>query len=314
MAATTKTPPCTFSSVQTPPTTPTTATMSAHQILSEIQSIYRTLSSLESLAPSVPVNTLLTRLVNLCVVPYSETLSSYFFAISGVEDLCVKLRPICSQAEGELERYWADRIVEIANGTTTPTLSKKELLDLFPYYQNYIDLSRLECSTIEAYLPTSPRRIAFIGSGPLPLTSLCMLDRYPNASAHNIDRDISALRVSQRLCETLGYGQRMTFACADASTEEERPFHWESLEVVFLAALVGMETSTKLSILASLSRKLKPGTLVIARSARGLRGVLYPILELSDDITQSGFDILAEVHPWTKVVNSVIVLKVKERL
>lgn len=119
MAATTKAPPCTFSLVQTPPTTPTTATMSAHQILSEIQSIYRTLSSLESLAPSVPVNTLLTRLVNLCVVPYSETLSSYFFAISGVEDLCVKLRPICSQAEGELERYWANRIVEIASGTTS---------------------------------------------------------------------------------------------------------------------------------------------------------------------------------------------------
>lgn len=121
-----------------------------------------------------------------------------------------------------------------------------------------------------------------------------MLDRYPEATAHNIDRDTSALRVSQRLCETLGYGQRMTFACADAGAEEERPFRrhgaiaersvggfittdWESLEVVFLAALVGMDTSTKLSILASLSRKLNPGTLVIARSARGLRGVLYPV-------------------------------------
>lgn len=174
------------------------------------------------------------------------------------------------------------------------TLSKHELLDLFPYYQNYIDLSRLECSTLEAYLPAAPKQIAFIGSGPLPLTSLCMLDRYPNAIAHNIDRDTSALRVSQRLCETLGYGKRMTFACEDASVEEEGPSDkqgivsepetcsfidtdWKSLEVVFLAALVGMETSTKLSILASLSRKLNPGTLVVARSARGLRSVLYPV-------------------------------------
>lgn len=93
--------------------------MSAHQILSEIRDIYQALLQLDSLAPSLAVNTLLTRLVNLCITPYSEILSSYFFSINGVEDLCIKLRPICSQAEGELERYWAEKIVEVACGTTS---------------------------------------------------------------------------------------------------------------------------------------------------------------------------------------------------
>lgn len=33
------------------------------------------------------------------------------------------------------------------------------------------------------------------------------------------------------------------------------------------------------------------------------------VLELSNDFEAIGLKILAEVHPWTKVVNSVIVFK-----
>ena len=36
------------------------------------------------------------------------------------------------------------------------------------------------------------------------------------------------------------------------------------------------------------------------------------ILELSDDMERIGLETLVEVHPWTKVVNSVIVLRVKQ--
>lgn len=37
------------------------------------------------------------------------------------------------------------------------------------------------------------------------------------------------------------------------------------------------------------------------------------ILELGEDLEHVGLEMLVELHPWTKVVNSVIVLKVKER-
>lgn len=133
-------------------------------------------------------------------------------------------------------------------------------------------------SALSAYLPTNapPKRIAFIGSGPLPLTSLCMLDRYPNASVHNIDRDSTALETSQELCQKLGYSG-MTFSCEDITKEDESGTNWDEFDVVFLAALVESDTESKISILASLSRKLKGGTLVVARSAKGLREVLYPV-------------------------------------
>ncbi|KAL1798178.1 hypothetical protein ACET3X_002215 [Alternaria dauci] len=297
----------------TPPATPNATSTAAHRIASEIREIYTVLSGLSSLAPCEQVNSLLTKLVNLCVVPYSTEFTSYFFRIPGIEGLCSNLRPLCSEAEGELEKHWAKRMLNDLDKQQQQTSS---ILQTFPYYQNYVDLSRLECATIEAFLPTPPSRIAFIGSGPLPLTSLCFLDRHPLAQVYNIDRDASALSISESLCKRLGYqDNRMSFAHQDITTPETSspPPEWQSCDVVFLAALVGTDTYTKLAILKSMASKLVPGTLVVARSAQGMRSVLYPILELSEDIQAIGFEILAEVHPWTKVVNSVIVLRVKER-
>jgi nicotianamine synthase len=177
--------------------------------------------------------------------------------------------------------------------TASPSHTQS-LLSTFPYHQNYIDLFRLECSILESFLPVhapetrpSPSKIAFIGSGPLPFTSFCVLDRYPNAIVHNVDRDTSALHISERLAKKLGYGGKMSFACEDVSLKQNdavangeghaEKTNWKEYQVVFLAALVGMDTSAKLAILTSLAAKLEPGTLVVARSARGLRTLLYPV-------------------------------------
>lgn len=96
----------------TPPVTPNGTSAAAHQLVAEIRDIHSKLGELSSLAPSHQVNTLLTRLVNLCVVPYSAEFTTYFFNISDVEQLCDKLRPICSEAEGELEKFHAERMLK----------------------------------------------------------------------------------------------------------------------------------------------------------------------------------------------------------
>lgn len=284
-------------SITTPPQTPSPTVTSAHQLLVEIQSIYEELSILSSLAPSEHVNALLTRLVDLCISPYSSDLSSALLNLNGFEELCEHLRPLCATAEGELELYWARRIIsrttsshgisppvfipevipraETDPGSSTPPPNP---LSAFPYHQNYIDLSRLEISTLSAFLSSPPQHIAFIGSGPLPLTSLCILDHYPQAQIHNIDRDAAALSASQKLCDGLGYADTMRFVCEDVSTDSHvSTINWHTIDVVFLAALVGMDSNTKFGILATLARKVRPGTLIVARSARGVRSVLYPV-------------------------------------
>lgn len=286
----------------TPPVTPNGISAAVHQLVAEIRDIHSRLSELSSLAPSYQVNTLLTRLVNLCVVPYSAEFTAYFFNISGVEQLCDKLRPICSEAEGELEKFHTERmlkelgtlpscrtfprgereeknmLISLCKDTIQEAASITTILQSFPYYDNYVDLSRLEASLINAFASSPPTSIAFIGSGPLPLTSLCFLSQYPNAHIHNVDRDATALRLSAALCTKLGFSQRMSFTNEDITQEgPETQVSWTESQVVFLAALVGTDTRSKLEILRDLAARLQPGCLVVARSARGMRSVLYPV-------------------------------------
>jgi nicotianamine synthase len=119
---------------------------------------------------------------------------------------------------------------------------------------------------------------------------------------------MDALRMSADLSRKLGLGERMTFSCEDVAPADEgfgevgtksdvlytngdcrgedkmfKKTDWAAFQVVVLAALVGMDSAAKIEILASLRKKLAPGTLVVARSAEGLRGVLYPVCcSLSD--------------------------------
>ena len=71
----------------------------------------------------------------------------------------------------------------------------------------------------------------------------------------------------------------MTFACEDATSIEggggETP--WDTFDVVYLAALVGMRSCEKVGVLRGLRRRVREGCLVVVRSARGVRGVLYPV-------------------------------------
>jgi len=360
----------------TPPRTPTAMVTAAHKVFAEIQSIYDALIKLSSLAPGLQINSLLTRLVDLCASPHSPDISNEILRLCVFENLCENLRPLCGAAEGCLESYWAQHIISETKSSVAPVplscshactilpgvasvrltktselpLSEKtrlssstpsstsrtdpipSLLTAFPYHQNYTDLTQLEVSSLSPYLASAPRSIAFIGSGPLPLTSICLQSHYPTAHILNIDRDTHALQTSQELCESVGCGARMGYASDDVSTLLEGGPDWKSFDLVFLAALVGMNSSSKISILASLASKLTPGTLVVARSARGVRTVLYPVrgvlvhhaarrayangikvLELGEDLQNAGYQVLAEVHPWTEVVNSIVVLRVKAR-
>jgi nicotianamine synthase len=69
----------------------------------------------------------------------------------------------------------------------------------------------------------------------------------------------------------------MTFACEDATNASGERTYWEAFDVVFLAALVGLQSSEKVGVLRVLRQRLRVGTLVVCRSARGMRGVLYPV-------------------------------------
>ncbi|HEX4102664.1 MAG: nicotianamine synthase family protein [Pseudonocardiaceae bacterium] len=75
-------------------------------------------------------------------------------------------------------------------------------------------------------------------------------------------------------------------------------------DMVCLAVMVGPHPKDKTRVIKHLYRHMKPGALLLARSAHSLRTLLYPPLALSD---LAGFRPLVVLNPYTEVVNSLVV-------
>ena len=232
------------------------------------------------------------------------------------------LRTICSTAESELETFWTNRILDGSIDTDDVFQRLKE----FPYYNNYEALTRLELCAILSATACAPQKVAFLGSGPLPLTSLCLLTELKNASngslgalskkTHdagnehvilNIDNDPTAIRLSETLSEALGErGKGMRFELADARAEGRS---LGEFDVVYVAALVGHSQAEKEDILLKVVARMRTGALVVIRSAWGLRTCLYPRVDIATERLMKALEPCVVLHPYGEVVNSVIVAK-----
>uniref|UniRef100_A0A7N2L579 Nicotianamine synthase n=1 Tax=Quercus lobata TaxID=97700 RepID=A0A7N2L579_QUELO len=77
-------------------------------------------------------------------------------------------------------------------------------------------------------------------------------------------------------------------------------------EVVFLAALAGMDKEDKVKFVVHLAKYMAPGVLLMLRSAHGARAFLYPVLDPCD---LRGFEVLSVFHPTNEVINSVVIAR-----
>ena len=217
------------------------------------------------------------------------------------------LRILCSAGECALESHWANVMLRLpASAITINPLS------LFPYYKNYLDLSRLELNAVRSITPSAPSAIAFIGSGPLPLTSICLASLLhattPGLRIVNIDHDPAAITVSARLCATLPGTQSapQKFVCAAAT---DGAMDLGAFDVVYVAALVGMSAAEKEDVVRRVVRRMKRDALLLLRSAHSLRALLYPVVDVAA-LHRLGLQVELVVHPWNRVVNSVIIARV----
>uniref|UniRef100_A0A8I6YTB7 Nicotianamine synthase n=2 Tax=Hordeum vulgare subsp. vulgare TaxID=112509 RepID=A0A8I6YTB7_HORVV len=208
---------------------------------------------------------------------------------------------LCSAAEGKLEAHYADLLATFDNPL--------DHLGLFPYYSNYVNLSRLEYELLARHVPgIAPARVAFVGSGPLPFSSLVLAAHHlPETQFDNYDLCGAANERARKLfgASADGVGARMSFHTADVAdlTQELGAY-----DVVFLAALVGMAAEEKAKVIAHLGAHMVEGASLVVRSAHGARGFLYPIVD-PEDIRRGGFEVLAVHHPEGEVINSVIVAR-----
>jgi hypothetical protein len=176
--------------------------------------------ALPSLEPSPDANFLFTSLVNL-VTRHYDNADEIWRAIQDLDehdpqrnrhrglDLTSTTRELCSAAEAKMESFWSREIVHLCsevstysprsddgNGNTTARMpGVRHPVHQFPYFHNYVLLSRLEISLLDSVmvppatsdawassiglLPSTdnnPKSVMFIGSGPLPLSPWMIID------------------------------------------------------------------------------------------------------------------------------------------
>ncbi|CAL9135737.1 unnamed protein product [Musa acuminata var. zebrina] len=265
-------------------------------LIQKISEIYGDISNLPSLCPSKEVDMLFTELVLTCIPPVSTDVSKLS---KEVQDMRCKLIKLCGEAEGLMESHYSDMLACYDNPL--------DHFDLFPYYSNYLKLSQLEYTLLARYVPSSPpTRVAFVGSGPLPLSSFVLAARHMQESQlHNYDLDAAANARARLLVRgDPDMAARMEFHTADilGVTHELRGY-----DVVFLAALVGISHDDKVRVIEHLAHHMAPGAVLVARSAHGARAFLYPVVDPAADLR--GFEVLTVHHPTDEVINSVIIAR-----
>ncbi|KAF9604569.1 hypothetical protein IFM89_008013 [Coptis chinensis] len=263
-------------------------------IVQEVCEIYDKISKLQSLKPSKDVNMLFTQLVLTCMPPNPIDVTKL---CKRVQEMRSKLIRLCGEAEGLLESHFSTLL-----GSYEHPLDH---INIFPYYSNYLKLSLLEFTILSKHCTQVPSRVAFIGSGPLPLTSIVLASLHlRTTSFHNYDIDPSANSKAVSLVSAdPDLSNRMSFHTIDIM---DVATDLRDYEVIFLAALVGMDKEEKARIIDHLVKYMAPGALLMLRSAHGARGFLYPIIDPCD---LRGFEVLSVFHPTDEVINSVIIAR-----
>ncbi|KAL1826967.1 hypothetical protein ACET3Z_005379 [Daucus carota] len=266
-------------------------------LVQTICDLYDKISKLDNLQPSKDVNTLFTKLVLTCIPPSSIDVTKL---CSGVQEMRSKLIRLSGEAEGLLESHFSSILGAFDNPL--------DHLNLFPYYSNYVKLSLLEFTILSQHCCPQkgvPKRLAFLGSGPLPLTSIVLASYHlTDTCFHNYDIDpLANFKASRLVSSSPDLSKRMVFHTTDVMDVTSA---LQDYEVVFLAALVGMDKNEKVGVIDHLAKYMAPGAILMLRSAHGARGFLYPVIDPSD---LRGFEVLSVFHPNDDVINSVVVAR-----
>jgi nicotianamine synthase len=197
-----------------------------------------------------------------------------------------RLVALAARGEHELELAWARRIA--AGGD----------LGGFPYLDHYRRLVDAEVAALVRHGCGPGARVLFVGAGPLPLSPLLLAGR--GLAVDALDRDAGAVVAARAVASTV-----VPAPVVAEGDLFDRP-GLDRYDAVVLAALVGLGAGEKRRCLDHLAAALRPGALVLARSARGLRTLLYPEVELPPG---GGLAPLDVVHPAPPVINSIVVAR-----
>ncbi|KAI9028861.1 Nicotianamine synthase [Phycomyces nitens] len=270
-------------------------------LVQEIENIYHSLSKMSSLAPTPHLNSLFTRLVQIATSTFNPPVVKHILFSPKIEKILRPLRTLCSTAEYHLEMKWSN---DLKSFQAKESITPEVLLSRFIYYKNYDALTCLELSALQGVCGDMSH-VAFIGCGPLPLSSILMARKCSNINRiDNIDVNPLATQAATELTERLGMEDRLKYYTMDAASYGG----YGQADVIVLAALVGETYKDKMDFLKLISSQMKPGALILTRSAHSLRKLLYVPIE-PFHVNSCGLQTLVVSHPQNEIVNSILIAK-----
>ncbi len=166
------------------------------------------------------------------------------------------------------------------------------LIKKFTYYANYVSLARME---FEGAGLKPGARVVFLGSGPLPLSLICLSEAY-GIKGVGIEQDQKIAGLSKKMIQTLDLDPFITILHGD---------HFSlPIEETCALVMVGADAVPKKSIFEHLASIFPPGQMISYRIyEKGLRRLLddQSIFELPKEFKEC-----ARVHPEPPVNNTCV--------
>ena len=157
----------------------------------------------------------------------------------------------------------AEKDYEVEAEFAEKVLADKAHIFEFPYYSSYVQTIDAESSL----LPEPPRRLLFIGSGPVPLSAILYKQKFPLARVDILDIDPVALRVGGRVARKVGTPLDKEIL-GDAATIGGL----DQYDAVVVALEAGPTDTAKRAVLNGLLSRVGPQTTLLVRGSPNVGG------------------------------------------
>ena len=168
-----------------------------------------------------------------------------------------------------------------------------ETLESFYFFDRYQKLIQNEHGLVNF---TPGERVAFIGGGPLPLTSILQSGFY-GVDGINIEIIPEIATLSEKIIQKLGLSSQIEVAVGDETLLDSLNY-----DVVMVAALA----EPKKRVFGNIRKRVDPTIPVIYRTYTGMRSILYA--PVTEDVLE-GFEKINMVLPTSNVNNTSVLIK-----
>ena len=151
------------------------------------------------------------------------------------------------------------------------------------------------------------RKIAMLGSGPLPITSILAQKFWGRSvSMLNVDRDAVALQVSSDLIQSCNLAN-MHFLQCDVAVN---PPDLRDCDVVYLAGMVGHTAEEKSDVILKVVGSMRVGALLILRTTHSLGVLVYGKLDVEAEVLARFITPLVSIYYHSELPRSFHVVSV----